>query len=259
MILNHSLFSIILFTSIPCLGQTASGPSTTGHAVIVEDWSLRSSLPKVRVIPLHPTTEIKSYKKSSDSNVYEYTALAVASSKPFKTDDEAEALAKDFLSKHFPSIPLDLKTSRIFRSASGERRPTNKADQGHSIAFKVYWHGIEIDDCFVQVQLKGRKISLVKFELGTPEIVPNSDRKLISRQEAIRLWQETVVKHFKAPEGIIPKLVTLAFVWSGPDNDFDRDEKKVGNILTPNWRIKVSEHSEELLVDAYTGKVWRND
>ena len=258
MIPKYLWLPIVLSTSMACFGQVSQSPLANDRHDDHANWSTRASLPKILITPIHPIRDAQAFQRSVVGGAYEYEAPANSASTPFETDAEAEQLAMSFVIDHFGTLPIELATSKIQRSASGIDTPLDEADKGHTVSFKASWHGIELHESFVNVYIKGRTIFVAKLSLGNPVPLSDTTRPIISRAEAIKNWQSAVVKHFHGPEGIIPKVVTLVYVWSDTDN-ISRDESKEGSILAPNWSVKFSEDSDGLLVDAFNGKVWRND
>lgn len=235
-----SMFSI----SLICFGQ--------------ESWAEKTSLPKIVLVPVPPVSNAKGFEQAPYSRHFSYNASSETSSAPYETDAEAVTAARGFLAANFGPTPLELKVSRILHSGSGSASPQNATDLGHTITFSTFWHGVEIHDCHAVIYIKGRSISNATVQLAKPEEVPGSTRKLVSRESAIKLWRAQVVEHFGAPKDITPKIANLVFIWSSTDNS-SRDEAKQGSVCSPNWAIRVSENAEELLVDGYSGQVWRND
>ena len=242
--MRNSVIAGLVFSALTAYGQ--------------ESWVEKTSLPKIVVSPIPPIANVQAFKREGNYQYYSYKPGAIAPSEPFETDSKAETAAREFVAIHFGSFLTELRTTKILHSASGNAQPQNPDDRGHTISFSTYWHGIELQDLFAVVYFKGRTISAATIQLGKPQIIPGSMRGIVPRTVAVANWRTQAVKHFDAPTDISPQIVNLVFVWSSADNN-GRDESKHGSVLSPNWAIRVSDRGEELLVDAYSGRVWRND
>ncbi len=82
--------------------------------------------------------------------------------------------------------------------------------------------------------------------------VPDSERSVISKEQAIRVWNDQAPEQWK--KAVQPKTLRLEYVWSPRDNMDSNVGKKRGEILRPNWDIH-----DGLLIDAFDGKIWRDD
>jgi hypothetical protein len=216
------------------------------------DWSNRSALPLISVKAISPIKD-----QSSFTNEFGYLRYSIGVKKEsgqstFATDGEAVASAKSFIKEYFGELPFDLRASRIDHSASGRATPQSADDSGFTIVFDSLYHGIVIANRGAVVYIHNKTIIMASIHFVNPSPIPNSEHTLIDKKRALSVLAQ-MAKELSGEKSIPPVPLVLHYVWSPEDNRI-MDSKE--SIMRPNWSIG---DGDGMYIDAFTGRLWRND
>lgn len=132
--------------------------------------------------------------------------------------------------------------------------PPGDYDLGHVFVLEQHFNGIPTDR-FSVISTRGLAIEDVVINLARFEVVAGTTKPLISRDAA----QASLVAKLRS-EGVDPHApgspsldLVLRYVWSPQHN---ASLKFQATFLSPQW---ASVHNGQVMVDAWTGKVWIND
>ena len=182
-----------------------------------------------------------------------------ATENAFEKDDDATSAAIEWIHGRFDSFTPDtsLEVVAVEHSSSGRDRPSSDAEKGHTITFLEAWSGYQTDRSAV-IYISGRTWYSGTIQLATLAPKRGSSRAIVSKDEAVRAFLKTM------PPGISPDKAAeienriwdelhIKYVWAPPYNEKHNADVEV---LSPNWTLKAEDSP---LVDAYTGRIWRND
>jgi hypothetical protein len=177
---------------------------------------------------------------------------------PYPTDAEAVLAVKDWIVRHFGPLPAgsELLPTSIDHSSSGGSKPKFDWDRGHTIVLQQVCSGHPTDNMSI-VYLTGRK----RFE-GTIRIV---DMTPIAGSAAPTVTKEVARQVMRAAmesSGASRTKSAIAARLLFPHLEYrtsivHRDDKHgESEIYAPTW---VFGRRDGVLVDAITGRIWRDD
>lgn len=211
----------------------------------------RSSLPLLRAKLLSPKNT-DGFRLDYDWRFFD-SAKRGSAGPPYESDAEASRAAVAFLTERFGSLPDPLEATRVLRSSEAAREPDGS---GHTVSLHARHQGVKLEHSYAVVYIAGRTVWSATCSLCSVEPIPDSEKPVLARSKAVAIWKEGVARAFKV-ENPSPGAIELQYVWSPVDPQ--PREKSEGQILRPNWVIQFPGSSDELLVDAFTGRLWRND
>ncbi len=213
-----------------------------------KDWTTRKVLPLLRAERLTPVKDREHFRDWA--GYYAYRRLELGEERTERFDNEKDAVkpAKAFLEEHFGPLPDPVFPVRFTRDWDAFSTPGGR---DLVVVFEARHHGIPLLGCGAVVYFRGRIVVMASVSLTSVTPLPDSEREIISRQQAIRAWNEQAPANWK--KAIKPKNLRMIYVWSVPDNIGSNARKQGAAILRPNWEM-----SDPLLIDAFEGTLWRN-
>jgi hypothetical protein len=247
-------FCGVLVASLAACGASSDEPAHAGAA----DAGTPASLPLLACTPLKPIRDADDFSESAGD--YEYPRQPAkhepTDEAPFATDAEAGRAAMDWIVAHFGPLQADcnLVVKDIDGSASGHDQPVYDWDRGHTVVLQQTYRGIATDRMAV-VYIQGRTRFRGTISLGRLLPVDGSERPLVGKDDVAKTVRELMVRQGGDPAAIEAQSPGpepyLMYVWS-PSHNLGTDRE----ILAPNWALDRGGSS---LVDAHTGRPWRND
>lgn len=213
-----------------------------------QDWTTRKELPLLRAKPLEPIKGHDHFDRKFGYLNYRRNDIGEDPTVGFEEDGEATRAAEAFLKEHLGKLPDPVFPMRI---AKGKDVSSDIDGPNLLVVFETRHHGIPLDGYGAVVYFRGKVITMASIMLVSVAPVPNSERNVISKEQAIRVWNNQAPEEWK--KAIQPKKLRLEYVWSPQDN-MDSNDRKRGDILRPNWDIH-----DGLLIDAFDGRIWRDD
>ncbi|MEX0715181.1 MAG: hypothetical protein WD066_01270 [Planctomycetaceae bacterium] len=227
-----------------------------------DDWTKAETLPLIRATPLRPIAAADEFKARSGGFGYEfpreYRDPEPPEEEPYASDEEAVAAAIRWIERHFGKSPAhtSLRATRIQHSSSGQDRPRYDWDRGHTIVFEQTYRGLPTDR-YAVVYITGRTRFKVDLDVCEFQPIENSGRKIVGPEDGVAAWRKGFEDQGASPEDLaeFDKNVSprLSFVWS-PQENLRADRDRTVQILAPNWDL-----FDGAMIDAYTGKPWRDD
>ncbi len=167
----------------------------------------------------------------------------------FGEDEEAMNMAEAFLTEHFGKLRDPVFPIRI---AKGKDVLSDIDGPNLMVVLETRHHGIPLDGYGAVVCFRGKAITMASIMLVSVTPVPDSERSVISKEQAIRVWNDQAPEQWK--KAVQPKNLRLEYVWSPRDNMDSNVGRRRGDILRQNFDIH-----DGLLIDAFDGKIWRDD
>lgn len=230
-----------------------SGPVPPTHG----DWVGRDTLPLLRIEPLLPRKDAALFDtKWRFSASYRAPTGTSLAGPAYERDDQAVQASIAFLRDHFDTSQYDLVPARVDHSSLGDATPRSADDHGHTIVLDAVYHGLILHGHGSVVYLSGRTVSMATVMLGSVAVLPGTERPVIPKKRAVRIWQDAIEKQFHV-KNATPGGISLQYVYSIAENHHDAGSGAY--TLSPNWIIEFENGSGELLVDAREGTLWRND
>jgi len=228
----------------------------TVHAQNEEsDWNKINSLPLIRVYKISlPSSGLFNESIDGSAHFIDSTFLNKVIS-PLHNDSLAVNCTYNFIKNNLV-VDGDLELAEIIHSSNGKEEIKSEADSGHTIIFEVLYKSLKLNHYYGYFYLTGQNIGEAYFKLpGKIEPISESVREIIPKEKAISIFEEETEKAFKEKYEV--ENIELVYNWYVLDNiqyglDFDKP------ILRPNWLITFGGGSE-ILVDAFDGKLWRDD
>lgn len=214
-----------------------------------QDWTTRKELPLLRAKLLEPIKDRDHFDRTHGYLKYRRKDISADRTEGFGEDEEAIKVAEAFLTEHFGKLPDPVFPIRI---AKGKDVSSDIDGPNLLVVFETRHHGIPLDGYGAVVYFRGRVITMASIMLASVAPVPDSERSVISKEQAIRVWNDQAPEQWK--KAVQPKNLRLEYVWSPRDNMDSNVGRKRGDILRPNWDIH-----DGLLIDAFDGKIWRDD
>lgn len=216
------------------------------------NWTERKTLPLLRVTPLKPIKNTEQFETIFDTLIYRAPKVSPKSGERFKDDVEALRAAKSWLREHFGDFTDPLFLKRIARGNDVSRDPDGP---DLVLILKARHHGIPLEHGGASISFTGRDVVSATVELFSVTPVADSDRSVISKDDAIRKLADAIPKDMIQGKGLEDVKLELVYAWSIWDNRMDQSATEKGvSILRPNWQVA----SSIIMIDAFDGKVWRN-
>ena len=214
-----------------------------------QDWTTRKELPLLRAVPLQPIKDHDQFDSKPGNLEYRRKNLSENRAEGFGEDEEAIRAAEAFLEEHFGKLLDPVVPTRIAR---GKDVSSDVDGPDLLIVFEARHHGIPLDGYGAVVYFRGKIVTMASIMLVSVSPVPSSERGIISEEQALRTWNDRAPEAWKT--AMQPKNLRLEYVWSPQNNTDPNADRKHGDILRPNWEIL-----DGILIDAFDGKVWRDD
>ena len=237
-------FLLFLFTCFTVFGQSKDS-----------DWSKIKSLPLIRVLKLSLPSNA-SFSESIDGSVYFIDSTLINKvNSPLPNDSLALNYTYNFINNYL-SVAGELVLKNIIHSSNGKEEIESESDSGHTVIFEVLYNGLKLNNYYGYIYLSGQNIKKAYLKLPSKiEPISESVREIISKEKAISIFEEQTEKAFK--QKYEADNIELVYNWYVIDNiqnglDFSKP------VLRPNWLITFGGGSE-ILVDAFDGKLWRDD
>jgi len=218
-------------------------------------WNNIKSLPLIRVYKLSlPSNGL--FNGSIDGSVQFIDSTFVNKVVSPLHNDSLAANCTDNFIKNNLVVDGDLELAEIIHSSNGKEEIKSEADSGHTIIYEVFYKSIKLNHYYGYFYLSGHNIREAYFKLpGKIEPISESVREIIPKEKAISVFKEEAEKAFKEKYEV--ENIELVYNWYILDNiQYGLDFNKP--VLRPNWLITFGGGSE-ILVDAFDGKLWRDD
>lgn len=213
-------------------------------------------LPLLRAVSIPPIANADQFHHLLDAYIFNLPkANRDLPSEPFTNDEDAINAAREWIRVHFGSLNSGaaLEVTEIFHSLSRARESTNERDRGHTIEFCETYLGTATDR-HATIRVAGPDRIYGRIELSQFVEISNSARKVVSSDEATQKYLK-LMKSKEGQEGrgatnqIVPMLIYQFSILHAP-----RDERFDTDILAPSWVF-----DNNIVVDGFTGKLWRDD
>ena len=214
--------------------------------VPADDWKNRATLPRLTGHSIEPLCDLDLFEKvqsfDETSYVWKMKRQEPVFRPPLQFEEDAIAIARNWLTRHFgPSQPeVEIRFSSVIRQGKAPHWY-----QGHTVSFDCFFHGIKLDGQFILVHLTGDKVTGLNGVPMTYEIVPGSDQKILSLDEA-RVAGSEIFKKRGYPEK----------VWMGYAKYGELELQYLGS--EPVWILDPQQESLHS-INAHTGQYFFND
>jgi len=248
--IGHSTWAVVALGTI-LAGGAQGQPETSAKQPPQKDWNTRTSLPSLLAKALTPVKERENFERRSSSVWYRRPGGPVADGQGFATDEEAKKAAQAFLRDHFGELSVSVFPTRV---SPADGRSRSAGDPDLWITLESVHHGIPLDGCGAVVYFSGRTVVSASVTLVSVTPIQESERRILSKEQAIAAWEKWKQQGPKEWKDLKPdpKRILLKYVWSPGDSPTRAPGGTEEFVLRPNWVIG------NVLIDAFTGKAWRN-
>ena len=175
---------------------------------------------------------------------------------PFFSDSLATASSLDFIKTNLGETPGELVVEKVSHFSKEEEKTDCPTGSVKAITFSVFYNHIRLNGYYAQCYFSGQSVNEAYFKLpGKIEIVTKSTKEIINKEKAIQVFEDSAEKAFH--KKYHADNIELIYAWYPIDNIQNGMDFSIA-FLRPNWLITFS-HGSELLVDAFDGKLWRDD
>jgi hypothetical protein len=248
---------VSLLSCMSCTQETSrkNSPDAKG----IRAWTAKDRLPLLRADLVTPKKNVDLF--AIEMSVVRYPKDQMQptppAEKPFETDKQAVAAAKDWINEHFGDLPegVSLKATEVHHSSSGRPTPAFDWDSGHTIILRAYYNGIPTYNVsIVSITGKTQINGTIDLRRYTPLETQNH---VVDASTAERAWRKIIADRENSAEilkqfdaNVKPQ---LSFAWSPMANS---DVGLEYDVLAPTW---VLDEAELFMVDGHSGKAWYND
>jgi hypothetical protein len=213
-------------------------------------------LPLIKVYKLAPPDNSKFKEEFSGNIRFVDTTLSTKTSTPLFSDSIAITLGLDFIKSNLGKTQGELAVEKIEHFSIEEVKSNSPSGSVKTISFDVFYNHIRLNNYFALCYFAGQYVREANTKLpGKIEEVPGSVKEIISKEKAVKIFEDGAEKAFHTKYHA--DKVELIYAWYPIDNMRNGMDFSIA-YLRPNWLITFS-HGSELLVDAFDGKLWRDD
>lgn len=219
----------------------------------LEDLTTGPAMPRLRAAPRAPIADVDAFVHEYGSFRFRDRSAADHETQPHATDELACAAARAWLVEHFGELQpgASLVVTSVQPSASGDDAPLDERDRGHTIVFEQT-HRQRSTNMHTVVWLRGERVESARVELVDFTPVEGSERATLTAAGATALLRHAMQLSGSPLDELDERIAQceprLVYRWV--------DERDGVSTFRPQWQVLPG---VSLLVDAHSGRVWRDD